>query len=134
MQAKHPTQPKGDRKPAEFTLLIDYTYAAARYKGKPQQTHRDDFTSAMFKARGMKINDMHPVAILYRKFLEEKLNTYRARIYDNRIAVNKDQLVFDLIIEKGVEYLNRDWRDQYYDITNGTKWKSPLEEKKASAA
>jgi hypothetical protein len=133
MKPKHPTQPKSDKTPAEFTLLIQYTHNAARYKGKPQQTHRDDFTRMNFRNNGVKIDDMHPIAILYRKFLEEKMNTFRARIFDNRIGC-KDQLVFDLIIEKGVEHLNRDYRDQYYDITNGTKWQSPLEQKETKSA
>ncbi|MCW5907329.1 MAG: hypothetical protein KIS94_05685 [Chitinophagales bacterium] len=108
---------------ADFTLVIDYTYTAARKRGKARQTHRDDITALNYSGNGVAVDRLHPIAILYRKFLEEKPVTYRARIFDNRQCSKVRPIVFDVIFEKDIEHIYADRREEYYELSTGIKHK-----------
>lgn len=110
------------KEPAEFNLVIIYTYNAARKKGRDKQTHRCDLTALNYESSGMDITDLHPLEILFRKYLEEKLITYRATMYNNRPGT-KQPVVFDVIIYQGTErwYCNR--LNEFYDMSTGKSWK-----------
>lgn len=105
-------QTSHEKKYCPFTLLINYTHRAARARGRKSQTHRYDYTAVKFQRDGIDISNMHPVEVLHRKYLMEKMVTYRARIFDNTKTHAKP--LFDVMIEDGVVYTNCDERDLYY--------------------
>ena len=103
---------------ADFTLVITYTHKAAAKRGKPTQTHRDDLTRLNYIGKHMKVEGLHPLYVLYMKFLEEKPFAYAAKFFDNRREKGFQQ-VCHFVIDKGVqrEYGNR--LDEYFDMETG---------------
>ncbi len=103
---------------APFSMVITWTYNVARKKGKPKQTYRDDITTLEFENNGVKVKGLHPIAILYKKYLLEKLSAYSVVIYDNRKPV-ASQVVFRQVIQNGVTHPYEDFREDYFDIQTG---------------
>lgn len=112
------TKPIGKKDYAKFTLLITYTYPVARKKGKPSQTFRDDLVTLNYENDGMKVKGLHPVYLLHRMFLELKMQTYCATIFDNS-KQGREAVVFKAIICEGQTMTHPDRRADYYDLETG---------------
>lgn len=127
------TMPAGAKKDyAKFSLLITYTYPVAKKKGKPSQTYRDDLVKVNYENDGMKVEGLHPVELLHRKFLEERMGIYCAVIFDNS-KPKSESVIFKVIIHEGKQTIYRDARKEYFDLETGMSFKHFLNESKLVA-
>jgi hypothetical protein len=111
---KDETPPK---KYAAFSMRLTWLNTVALKKGAKSLTCRDDYTIVQFERRGIKTKGLHPAAVLYKKYLEEKPSVYMAEIFDNSLPENP--LIYKVIVDKGRERPYEDRRVKYYDLETG---------------
>lgn len=114
----NPTTEAEPKEYAKFSLLIYYTHRAAQQQGRQKQTFRDDITFLQFENRGIHVKGQHPLAVLFRKYLELEGITATAIFYDNTKPAGK-QIVHKRIVRKGVVTEFENFLEDYYDRQTG---------------
>jgi len=110
---------------AEFTLVIYWTHTAAKSKGVKRNTLRDDITKLQYENRRIKVAGLHPLAILEKKFLEERHSISTALFYDNKKA-DGQQVVWKVVFDRDRrQHEYDDLRDEYYDLSTGLPLPTP---------
>ena len=105
---------------AAFTLTVEYT----RESGKGKRTFRDDVTLQQYLNVGMPdVEQLHPLHVLYLKYLEERHVVASAILWDNSKPRGAEQI----LMKKGwIGTIERDFaadrRSEYYNINTGKPW------------
>ena len=109
---------------ARYTMLGYYNDNVSNLKGRTKQTFRDDITKLQYANNGMNLAGQHPLAILYKKYIEIKYQFKRVYFYDNHrrrglTTGSAEQIVFKVVIDQGKEHLYKNDLAEYYDPETG---------------